>query len=136
MVALWRSEKVKVTSEDLKLYILASPGFSLALLILLLDDIFGTPRGGKEAKRLIDLLPHNLKNLRQCERELEFGQGASDSVVLFSETLVSDSKLLMQTSKTPLGVWASSFSFSMSKHLKSTEKKPNIMTEELEHGNR
>ena len=115
LVAVWSSERLKFINEDLKLYKLLSSEVSLVLLLFPFDS-FGTPRGGKEAKRLIDLFFHNLKNLLQ----LEFEPRISISVELFLEEPLSDSNPLMQASKTPLGDDTSSFSFSMSKHLKST----------------
>jgi hypothetical protein len=115
LVAVWSSERLKFVNEDLKLYKLLSCEVSLVLLLFPFDS-FGTPRGGKEAKRLIDLFFHNLKNLLQ----LEFEPRISISVELFLEEPLSDSNPLMQASKTPLGDDTSSFSFSMSKHLKST----------------
>ena len=48
-VAVWSSERLKFTSEDLMLCKLLSSEFSLELSLFPFD-IFGTPRGGKEAK--------------------------------------------------------------------------------------
>lgn len=111
-VAVWRSERLKFTNEDLKLDKLLSSGFSLVLPFL-----FDTPRGGKEAKRLNDLFFHNLKNLLQLEFER-----VSISLEIFLEEAASNSNPLMQASKTPLGDDTSSFSFSTSKHLKSAQE--------------
>lgn len=114
-VAVWSSERLKFTNEDLKLDKLLSSGFSLVLFFP-----FDTPRGGKEPKRLNDLFFHNLKNLLQLEFER-----VSISLEIFLEEPASDSNPLMQASKTPLGDDTSSFSFSTSKHLKSTQEKKN-----------
>lgn len=117
-VAILRSEKVKFFQEDLKQQRSASP-FSLILLLFLLDIIFGTARGGKEGNRFMELFFHSLKNTRQRESECGF-----EEEVLRSETWVLGesapvSKPLMHASKTPLGEELSSFSFSISKHLRS-----------------
>lgn len=93
--------------------------FSRALRLFLLD-LFDTAIGAIEGSLLIGLFFHIFKNLRQREGDDEFEEWVSDSDVLLSVESDSLSPPLMHASITPLGEEASSFSFSMSRHLKST----------------
>lgn len=80
----------------------------LALLLLLLES-FRIPREGKVCKPIADPFLNNWENLCQLEADLVF-EGVSESEVLALEEAVSDSTLLKQPSRTPLGEGPSFFS--------------------------
>lgn len=93
---------------------------SLWFLLLLLDT-----KGGKEGNRFMVRSFQSLKNLCQREGAREFVEWISEAGHLFFGEPDSFSKSVMHASMTPLGEDWSSFSFSISKHLKSITKTRN-----------